>query len=71
MKPRVYNYITMKKVREFEEHQWYNFCVEISSTLPYIQSCSDDIVDQTLGLEYGFLLYPKIFEDYAHYIMQV
>ncbi|KAJ0752295.1 putative transcription factor WD40-like family [Helianthus annuus] len=41
---RVYNYNTMDKVKVYKAHTDYIRCVAVHPTLPYILSCSYDML---------------------------
>lgn len=41
---RVYNYNTMDKVKAFEAHTDYIRSIAVHPTLPYLLTCSDDML---------------------------
>lgn len=67
---RVYNYNTMDKVKQFEAHTDYIRCVVVHPTLPYVLSCSDDMLIKLWDWEKGWIC-TQIFEGHSHYVMQV
>ncbi|XP_022033682.1 coatomer subunit beta'-1 isoform X1 [Helianthus annuus] len=67
---RVYNYNTMDKVKVYEAHTDYIRCVAVHPTLPYILSCSDDMLIKLWDWEKSWYC-TQIFEGHSHYVMQV
>lgn len=67
---RVYNYNTMDRVKMFEAHGDYIRSVAVHPTLPYILSCSDDMLIKLWDWDKNFAC-TQIFEGHVHYVMQV
>lgn len=67
---RVYNYNTMDRVKMFEAHGDYIRSVAVHPSLPYILSCSDDMLIKLWDWDKNFAC-TQIFEGHVHYVMQV
>jgi hypothetical protein len=67
---RVFNYNTMDRVKMWEAHADYIRSIAIHPSLPYILSCSDDMLIKLWDWDKGFQC-TQIFEGHVHYVMQV
>lgn len=67
---RVYNYNTMDRVKMFEAHADYIRSVAVHPSLPYILSCSDDMLIKLWDWDKNFAC-TQVFEGHVHYVMQV
>ena len=66
---RVFNYNTMDRVKMWEAHADYIRSVAVHPNLPYILSCSDDMLIKLWDWEKGFQC-TQVFEGHVHYVMQ-
>ena len=67
---RVYNYATMEKIVEFEEHTDFIRSLAVHPFLPYVVSASDDKVLKLWDWKKGWAC-RKTFEGHSHYVMNV
>lgn len=67
---RVFNYNTLDKEKMFEAHGDYIRSIAVHPSLPYLLSCSDDMLIKLWDWDKGWAC-TQIFEGHAHYVMQV
>jgi WD40 repeat protein len=66
---RVFNYNTMEREKAFEAHTDYIRSLAVHPSLPYLLSCSDDMLIKLWDWDKGWAC-TKSFEGHAHYVMQ-
>jgi coatomer subunit beta' len=67
---RVFNYNTMDREKMFEAHTDYIRSVAVHPSLPYLLSCSDDMLIKLWDWDKGWSC-TQVFEGHVHYVMQV
>jgi coatomer subunit beta' len=67
---RVFNYNTMDREKMWEAHADYIRSIAVHPSLPYILSCSDDMLIKLWDWDTGFQCV-RVFEGHIHYVMQV
>ena len=66
---RLFNYNTMDRIKMWEAHADYIRSIAVHPSLPYILSCSDDMLIKLWDWEKGFQC-TQVFEGHVHYVMQ-
>ena len=66
---RVFNYNTMEREKMFEAHGDYIRSVAVHPSLPYLLSCSDDMLIKLWDWDKGWKC-TQVFEGHVHYVMQ-
>jgi WD domain, G-beta repeat len=66
---RVFNYNTMEREKAFEAHADYIRSLAVHPSLPYLLSCSDDMLIKLWDWDKGWAC-TQIFEGHVHYVMQ-
>ena len=66
---RVFNYNTMDREKSFEAHADYIRSLAVHPSLPYLLSCSDDMLIKLWDWDKGWQC-TQVFEGHAHYVMQ-
>ena len=66
---RIFNYNTMEREKTFEAHADYIRSLAVHPSLPYLLSCSDDMLIKLWDWDKGWAC-TQIFEGHVHYVMQ-
>lgn len=66
---RLFNYNTMDRIKMWEAHADYIRSIAVHPSLPYILSCSDDMLIKLWDWDKGFQC-TQVFEGHVHYVMQ-